>query len=186
MFLTMLARLERQNFLKPDSEFRNLALVMTMYIKFANELRNDFSVFQGTADDSEDDDESEDEPKQPSNKMKPDLDLFEAYIFAYAKKYNINLDGPLDVLDLDTEGEVELPKVGADPWDWAASLRNYKKSQGSVPILLGRKTAKIGGDNYDITAMSSAERKKACHRGKDPLSKEEIDAIKMGMILQMG
>lgn len=161
---------------------------MTMYIKFANDLRNDFRVFQGTTDDSEDD-ESEDEEGKPkpkqSSKMKTDLDLFEAYIFAYAKIYNINLDGPLDVLDLDSE-EVELPKVGADPWDWTACLRNYKKSQGGVPILLGRKIAKIGGDNYDITAMSSAERKKASHRGKDPLSKEEIDAIKNGMILQMG
>ena len=193
MFLTMLAKLERQKLLKPDSEFRNLALVMAMYIKLANDLRNDFSFFQEMPDDSsEDDDEDEDgdeeaklKSKKRSNRTKMDPDFFEAYIFAYAKKHNIDLNGPLDIADLETEEEIELPKVGADPWDWAACLRKYRERQSSLPFW-GRKTPMIGGDHYDITAMSSAERKKASHNGKDPLGKKEIEALKKGMILQMG
>lgn len=180
----MLAKLERQKLLKPDSEVRNIGLVMGMYAKLANGMRNDLGLFEDKSG-GEDDDDEEDEDEEGENanskkapsrkKMNPDR--FESYIFAYAKKYNVDLRGPLDVDKLDVE-EVGLPKVGADPWGWTACLKIYKDNHG--------RGKKIGGDHYDITAMSSAERKRSSHNGKDPLDRKEIEALKEGLVLQVG
>ncbi|KAE8145301.1 hypothetical protein BDV25DRAFT_133908 [Aspergillus avenaceus] len=98
-------------------------------------------------------------------------------ILAYAKKYNIQLQGPSD-LDKkleDLEG-ADLPPPGDDPWGWSAILKEYEKNG------YGRKP-KIGGDRYDITAMSSADRKSSSFENKDPLGPKERADIKKGLIL---
>ncbi|KAL2811697.1 hypothetical protein BJX63DRAFT_433208 [Aspergillus granulosus] len=48
------------------------------------------------------------------------------------------------------------------------------------------KKAKIGCDDYDITAMTSAECKKHKFNRKDPLGKQELDTIKDGLVMQLG
>jgi hypothetical protein len=47
------------------------------------------------------------------------------------------------------------------------------------------KNRNIGGDNLDITTMSSAERKEASYEKKDPLSKEMLKKIAEGEVLVM-
>lgn len=109
----------------------------------------------------------------------------DAYVLAYAKKHNIKLRGPpkLDKCLKDLEEELEeinLPKTTKkDPWDGMAAFKEYEKRYGK-----GKKP-KVGGNEFDITAMSSAERKSSSFNKKDPLGKAELDAIKQGMILQL-
>lgn len=43
----------------------------------------------------------------------------------------------------------------------------------------------IGGDQYDITTWSSAERKKHSFDKKDPLDKKMIKALKQGLVMQL-
>jgi hypothetical protein len=109
---------------------------------------------------------------------------------AYAKKYQINLQGPSDldklvksIEEVFNEGDIELPAPSADPWKWAAAHKAYVKEHSEGPLS---KKGKIGGENYDITAMTRAERKKHSFNKKDPLGKKELDAIKNGMIMQLG
>lgn len=170
MFLAMLATLERHDLLKPDSEVKNLGVIMALFLKLWG---SDDSL--GELDD-----------KMLKKSKKPfvfDLTHFNDYILAYAKKYNIKLLGPSDINDLieDLE-EVSLPPTSDDPWGWGPAFKSYVKDYStSVRGPSGR----IGGDSYDITTWSSAERKRHSFTGKDPLSKKEIDALKKGMVLQL-
>ncbi|OGM43431.1 hypothetical protein ABOM_007634 [Aspergillus bombycis] len=165
MFLTMLAKLESQELLGPDSEIKNLGLVMALYICTASDMR-DYGIFK----------ENDDKTNKVAAFYNSDQK-----ILAYAKKYNIELRGPSNidscVEDMD---EVELPPAKKDPWGWAAVLKQYEKLHGQQ-----RKKPKIGGIQYDITGMSSAERRGSSFDGQDPLKKAELDAIKQGMILQL-
>lgn len=165
MFLTMLAKLESLGLLGPDSEIKNLGMVMALYLCTTSDMRA-YGICEGNED--------------KANKIAAFYNSDEM-ILAYAKKYNIGLRGPsnLDscVEDLD---EVELPPAKDDPWGWAAVLKQYEKLHGRE-----RKKPKIGGIQYDITAMSSAERKESSYNGKDPLKKSEIEKIKQGMVLQL-
>ncbi|KAL3490487.1 hypothetical protein BJX62DRAFT_140156 [Aspergillus germanicus] len=170
MFLTMLANLESADLLKPNSEVKNLQYVMAQYLMLASEMR-EYNLL------SEDD----------SAKVEGH---FDAYVLAYAKKYQIKLQGPSNLDELlksieeeFDEDDIELPAPSADPWKWTAAHKAYVKEHSEGPLS---KKGKIGGDKYDITAMTSAERKKHSFNKKDPLGKKELDAIKNGMIMQLG
>ncbi|KAE8141085.1 hypothetical protein BDV38DRAFT_238650 [Aspergillus pseudotamarii] len=165
MFLTMLAKLESQGLLGPDSEIKNLGMVMALYLCAPSDIRA-YGICEGNDD--------------KTNNVAAFYNSDEK-ILAYAKKYNIELRGPCD-LDSYVEAldQVELPPAKDDPWSWAAVLKQYEKLHGQE-----RKKPKIGGIQYDITAMSSAERRKSSYNGKDPLKKSEIDKIKQGMIFQL-
>lgn len=175
MFLAMLAKLECQNLLKPGTEAKNLGVVMAMYIKQADSF---------PSDDLRPDYEDDEEPTKGSKKTVTfNPDHFDAHVLAYATKYNIKLLGPSDIDDLVGElEEVDLPAAGEDPWDWAAEFQAYVRDVGMS--RRGKKPG-IGGDSLDITTWNSAERKTQSFNKKDPLGKEEIDAIKNGMVLQM-
>ena len=125
---------------------------------------------------------------------------FDKQIVAYAHKYQIQLRGPGDIDDmvsaLGPEAlTVRLPKTGTggavtDPFNFAKTFKEYKQDNRHITSFMskrkgGPKTA-IGGDALDITTWTPAERKQFNFDKKDPFSKEEIAAIKKGLVIQMG
>lgn len=155
MFLTMLATLERNELLKPDSEVKNLGQIMALYIRYVADIMPGFSV------------ESDD---------------LETHILAYATKHDIELQGLSDMNSDRDEMQAEADKVKTpdptakkdDPWGWEKSFKDYKKDFGP-----------IGGDNLDLTTWSSAERKKHSFDKKDPLDRQMINALKEGLVMQL-
>ncbi|KAK1977153.1 hypothetical protein LZ30DRAFT_785095 [Colletotrichum cereale] len=168
LFLAMLARLEREGVLAPDSEVKDLGHVMAGMLKVAAAFRGSSLLEQGT-------------PMKKSKKRPFPFaeDSFADYVAAYAKKHGITLCGVPGRKDLleNVDDSVELPTAeahGDDPWGWAAAFSEYKRGR------------KIGGDDLDITSWASAERKKAAFNKRDPLGKKEIEAIKDGMVMMLG
>ncbi|KAJ5759710.1 hypothetical protein N7520_006866 [Penicillium odoratum] len=157
MFTTMLAILDREGLLKPESEVKSLGVVMGAFVRFIlTDIGPDHSMDAGELDKK---------------------------VLAYAKKYNIELKGLSDLEDeLEDQRSVaealELPASddkNSDPWGWKKTLSQYKKDYGRP---------KIGGDTYDITTFTPAARRKEAFGNKDPLSKKDIDALKAGMVMQ--
>ncbi|KAI9044001.1 uncharacterized protein KD926_002380 [Aspergillus affinis] len=164
MFLTILAKLEAQDALKPESEVKNLGVIMAVYMKYIHSEANELSDVTAA--------------------KKFQFDQAPLHILAYAKKHGIKLRGPADIDELVEEVEAEqeekirLPAASAkDPWNWADGLKKYAKDHVG-------KLADMGGDNLDLTTWSSAERKKKSFNNKDCFSKKAIDGLKDGMILQ--
>ncbi|KAI1406953.1 hypothetical protein F5Y13DRAFT_176016 [Hypoxylon sp. FL1857] len=173
MFLDMLAQLDNQSLVGDATDVRSLGTTMAMYIKMAREMR-EIGILESERD----------------NKKKFQADHFDDAILSYANQRGVTLQGPTDIDDLTAEliGEVELPKKGAkDPWHWKAELKKYEEDYGSPASSVAHKgTTSIGGDALDITTWTGAQRKEASFDHKDPLGKREIDAIKKGMVMQLG
>ncbi|KAB5513582.1 hypothetical protein GE09DRAFT_1179704 [Coniochaeta sp. 2T2.1] len=86
---------------------------------------------------------------------------FGNYILAYARKHDILLVGPADI------DEVHEKKYAA---------------KGDGPLWRKGKKGTLGGDKYDVMAMTPAERKARHFDGKDPLGPKELEAIKIGLV----
>lgn len=152
----MLATLERNALLKPDSEVKNLGMVMALYIRLAGDEMPTCSI---------------------------DLPDLAGDVLAYATKFNIE---PLDLSGMENVDEVKalankvvLPACedkNDDPWEWAKGLKEYQDKH---------KPGKIGGDRLDITTWKSADRKKHSFTKKDPVDKQMIDALKEGLVMQL-
>ncbi|KAF4161111.1 hypothetical protein CNMCM6936_009665 [Aspergillus lentulus] len=181
-FLAMLAKLEHLNLLKPDSEVKNLGFIMALYIKLA--ATEDILDLEDVTDEITKNDGTD----ETFTFIRSD---FPSHILAYAKKYNIKLVGPtgIDEVIEDLDDGAELPerdeKPFGDPWNLGGATKEYVDRHGCYHD--GRKGFKtrIGGDALDITTWSSADRKKASFDGKDPLGKEERDAIKKGLVMSL-
>lgn len=153
MFLTALASLERHGLLKPDSEVKNLGVMMGQFLRFQN-ICDSFPEGLDTA------------------------------VVAYAAKHNIQIQGLSDVRSRlesirESDEEVVLPASDAestDPWDFNGKFLDY----------IERNAPAVGGDSYDVTTWTCAERKRKSFTGKDPFSKKDRDALKEGMVLQLG
>lgn len=181
-FLAMLAQLEHLDLLKPDSEVKNLGFIMALYIKLA------------ATEDIIDLEDVIDEIKKNNGTDETFTFVrsnFPSHILAYAKKYNIKLVGPTDIDEVveDLEDGAELPerdeKPFGDPWNLSGATEEYFDNYtGYYDGRKGWKT-RPGGDTLDITTWSSADRKKASFDGKDPLGKEERDAIKKGLVMSL-
>lgn len=186
MILYMLAQLETQNLLSNDSEIKNLGMIMALFMAFARRSRK-YGMLRGTR-------ETGLGPAGEKKKWNPNT--FDRHILAYARKYSIDLVGPegIDKVTSAVDGNVDLPDraldtANLDPFRFTEALILYKGlCRGSLPLVAGRKTKrKMGGDHFDITTWSSADRKAACYRGtEDPLKKKDIDALKAGMIMKHG
>ncbi|KAI0861444.1 hypothetical protein F4860DRAFT_171082 [Xylaria cubensis] len=165
MFLSMLAQLDNLGLVGDATAVKSLGCTMAMYMVLASELRKSSAL-------DEVDSDGESTAFQP--------DCYENAVLSYANKRGVTLRGPADIEELiaDADGNVRLPSKNAkDPWGWKAELKKYIKNQG-----VG---GKIGGDRYDITTMSSAERKEASFDKKDPIKKKDLDAIKKGMVMSI-
>lgn len=152
--------------LSDNSEVKDLGLIMGVFIKVANDVR-EYGVLGG--------DEK--------------FERFDDYVLAYAKKFGVTLRGPknLDKLTAECEGTVKLPVATAakpDVWSVYTAVNNYRKQNGGMSGP--RSPAKIGGDHYDVTSMSSAERKQAAFDKKEPLPKEILQALKNGLLIGRG
>ncbi|KAJ5107688.1 hypothetical protein N7456_004363 [Penicillium angulare] len=161
MFLTMLATLEQEGLLGPDSEVKNLATIMALYFALGR-------PGQGGMDPLAYDD--------------TDLGV---QVLAYAKKYKIILHSPTDIQDLieELEPEAENTTLPApdennnDPWKWSAELSEHKRRYAPDG-------GNIGGDQFDFTTWTSADRKAGSYDGKDPLTRTMITKIKEGLVMQ--
>ncbi|KAI9367289.1 hypothetical protein BJX61DRAFT_538185 [Aspergillus egyptiacus] len=171
MFMAMLGNLESAGFLSPESEVKNLGLIMSMYLRLASEL-TEYSCL----------------PEYSTTSRKTfKIDNFNAYIVAYAKKYEIKLKGPsgLDELIEEAEDEgsrIKFPAPSADPWKFNAAYKANKQELGTIYFV---DKEEFGGDSFDITAWPSAKRKKYNFEKKDPIDKEGMKAIKEGGVMQM-
>ncbi|KAI0376558.1 hypothetical protein F5Y04DRAFT_266047 [Hypomontagnella monticulosa] len=174
MFLDILAQLDNRDLVGDATDVKSLGTVMAMYIYIASRLR-EVGILDG-------DDEEDNKTFEPHR--------FDDAILSYANKRGVTLQGPknIDELTANLSGEVELPEKGAsDPWGWKAELKEYEEQYAGLTGSMGRKkTSVIGGDALDITTWTSAERKAASFDHKDPLGKREIDALKKGMVMQLG
>ncbi|KAI1109084.1 hypothetical protein F5Y14DRAFT_45574 [Nemania sp. NC0429] len=172
MFLAMLARLDRLGLVGDNTAVKSLGCTMAMY--FIHDIDLDPSDLI-----------SDDGPeKYVSRKRKVQTDQLGDIIVSYAEQRGVTLCGPsnIDVLVAEADGDIELPKKNAkDPWGWKAALERYRGIFGISGANTG--TGRIGGDYYDITAMSPAQRKCASFTGKDPLTRNDINALKKGMVL---
>ncbi|KAI1654161.1 hypothetical protein F4813DRAFT_215619 [Daldinia decipiens] len=171
MFLDMLAQLDGLNLVGDATDVKSLGTVMAIYLKIASEVRSIGGILE-----EDDDDRGGRKPKFQANH-------FDDAILSYANQRGVTLQGPEDIDEItaNLEGEVELPKKNAkDPWGFKTALKIYEKNYGK-----GKPHA-IGGDDLDITTWTSSQRKQANFDHKDPLGKREIDAIKKGMVMQLG
>ena len=159
LFLAMLAKLERLDLLKPDSEVKNLAAVMIMFIGNSQEL-------------------SHYELRFPES--------FATNVLAYALKHGIALSELFKVDEFvkdhsEQAGGVTLPAADSnsnDPWEFSDALKKYRASKDA---------GGMGGDQYDITTWTPSERKaSAFNKRKDPCPKSMIDALKKGMVMGLG
>lgn len=144
LFLTMLARLEREQLLQDQSpEVRNLGLIMALFIKLGSDMVEGSLLA----------DDEEETVKKSSPKFKFNPSDFPSHILAYANKFAITLQGlsNIDVLVAELDTDAKLPAISDDPWAWDTALKAYSKSYAVK--------GKIGGDSLDITSWSSAERK---------------------------
>ncbi|PYI09786.1 hypothetical protein BO78DRAFT_458957 [Aspergillus sclerotiicarbonarius CBS 121057] len=174
MFIAMLAELEKQGQLGPNSDVRNLGFIMGMY---ASEATNTPSEY--------------DDPDTQPGSGTYYGEIFVQYLAAYATRRNVTIHGPSDLDESIAKAEevtdpedVVFPTGNKDPWKWVAAMKAYEKRNKGVAFGASRKS-NVGGDSLDITTFSSAERKRKSFTKTDPLTPDMIKSIKEGEVLQM-
>lgn len=138
---------------------------MAMYMTLASSLQADGALDGDSGDES-----------SGAGKFQPER--FDNAVLSYANKRGVMLCGPdnIEEVTAKADGDVKLPAKNAkDPWGWKAALKKYTKDRDGD----------IGGDHYDITSWTSAERKESSFDKKDPLKKKDIDALKKGLVMTM-
>lgn len=187
MFLRTLAEFENRGTLGPNTEVRNLGVIMALWMSWASFVRENFGSLQ----------DSEKEalgPKEDNKTWFPHK--FDNQIFAYARKYDIKLVGPYNIskIMINSDASADFPVLHtsdphADPFGFAENFASYVNEYTGVTAFLSNRAEKsqatIGGDYLDLTSWTTEERRKLHFRGADPLPQEAIDAIKKGFVLQM-
>ncbi|KAM0664944.1 hypothetical protein ACQRIU_006097 [Beauveria bassiana] len=188
MFLDMLARLDiesrtvRNEGIRVSDVVLNLGTIMALYIKLAQEAR-EYSVLS---------EYEEDEKLAGGVIYKPPL--FDDYVLAYAKKFEVTLRGPKGLGKLlDNCRQVDLPEVtpeSEDPWNFFKTLHVYENQYYRMPPFgsFYDKTEYrgIGGDRYDISTWRPVERREANFDRKDPFTRTMINAVKQGRVMHLG
>lgn len=162
MFLTMLATLERNSVLKPDSEIKNLGHMMALWLRLSEDPSSIFGVLQESAG----------------------TRRLGSIILAYATKYDIPLPNPGDLdplkkVVLVKANKVKLPAPDAkknDPWNWAKALRDYERNY--TISILGFASRQVGGDQLDVSAWTSKRRAMCAFDEKDPITEEVRNSLK--------
>ncbi|KAG9935043.1 hypothetical protein KCV05_g2376, partial [Aureobasidium melanogenum] len=173
MFLTGLNRIDQDGELKPDSKYKDLSLVMSLWVRAANDMGPDVE-----------------DPFDDGKGGDSDLGdwagfslLWFRYLLALAKEAGIPIKGVTDFDDKvdewtsQIEGKVRLPPKKADRFGWKTKFQKYTKQYG--------RGGKIGGGHFKITKWTRQKRAKHAFDKKDPLGDEEIKALKNGMVLQI-
>ncbi|KAI5864088.1 hypothetical protein GGS23DRAFT_562854 [Durotheca rogersii] len=174
MFLNMLAELDKKSLLGDATDVKSIGTTMAMYLEIMANARASGAL--------------EEVKKNTSTKFNPGRS--DDAILTYANQRGVTLQGPRDVDELTAglNGDIELPSAGAgDLWGWKAGLKRYETKYAKVTVYVSKKNGvRIGGDALDITTWTSAKRKAANFDKKDPLGKREMDAIKNGLVIQLG
>ena len=169
MFLSMLITLEDEDLLDPKSKVKNLGMIMALFLQLMRKER----------------------PLDCKN--------YDIYVFAFVMQHKVELIGlpksHLEMLQEEYRGnESILPEPESEsesdsnsgsesdsgsgyPWTVKYALDDYIELEAP---------RSVGGDDLDITAWTSAERKKHHFDGEDPISDETIAAIEEGGILTFG
>lgn len=188
LFLAMLARLAGKGLLGPQSPIRNLGLVMTLFILTAAEAREHAAVLG----------ELKQEPLPSSELWEPQN--FERYIVAFSREHRIGLVGLPNVNEVlaTIDSSATLPAFACplcsgdreyDAFNYQKALRDYKEMYaGLFATLVGQRVSRptIGGDSLDITTWSSSERASCALDRRDPLSEEQMEAIRKGLVMMLG
>ncbi|THX45545.1 hypothetical protein D6D06_10435 [Aureobasidium pullulans] len=173
MLLAALNRMDREGDFKVDSKYKDLSLVLGVWAKAADDLGGDVS-------------DPLDDGKSGSSDMGDYAGfnlLWFRYLLAFAKENSVPIQGVTDVDDnieewySQIDGKVKLPPKKEDRFGWKTKFNKYIKSYG--------KGGKIGGEEFRIPLWTREKRKKYAFDKKDPLSDEQIKALKDGMVLQM-
>lgn len=185
MFLRTLAEFESKDMLGPNSEVRNLGVIMALWMDWTHFARKHFSVLY----------QSKREffgPQEDGKIWFPHR--YDNQILAYAAKYDIKLVGPHNLADIIAAADtnVDLPVVNAaepDPFGFTQNLAKYVDEFAGMAAHFSERAEKsqatIGGDYLDLTSWTSEERKKKHFRGQDPLPQNVVDAVQRGLVLQM-
>ncbi|KAK4443501.1 hypothetical protein QBC34DRAFT_386261 [Podospora aff. communis PSN243] len=183
LFLCMLARLEREGLLSKNSEVLNLGLIMALFIAMPMMMPAALQL------------PTDNEPLGPEKDNKKWCPgKFWHHIYAYARKYDIKLEGPrfFDKILAICRANVDLPEPTsnlehADPFGYYAELAMYKARRGGMNACLSKRAEKgtevIGGDYLDVTTWSSAERARYSRTGRDPMLALG-DGVKNGRVLE--
>ncbi|KAK6003277.1 hypothetical protein QM012_001122 [Aureobasidium pullulans] len=172
MLLAGLNRIDQEGELKPDSKYKDLSLVMSLWARVADDLGGD-------TDDPLDDGKGGDSSLGDYAGFSL---LWFRYLLALAKEASIPVKGVTDADDKvdewysQIEGKVKLPPKKADRFGWKTKFSKYTKTYA--------RGGKIGGEQFMITKWTRLERAKYAFEKKDPLTDEQIKALKNGMVLQ--
>jgi hypothetical protein len=165
VILSGLNKLDRAKLLTPDSRFKNIALICSLFLEFAKR-----------------------ESGIPVSELLDDetLDGVPAKIIAYCDHYNIELSDKVGVVgtedtvarfrdeDVSYKGGAKagFKRASEDRWGFVAAYNGYhehyhRRLFNYTPFR--RKGKRIGGIEFDITKMTRRERKDAAFDGEDPL-----------------
>jgi len=158
-FLSMLNALDRASQLKPDSDFKDLGLVMGMFASIASDFEDAYNT--------------EDE-----------LD-WRVHILKYANDKGIEIDvsfvGKIlaqefeddsDDGDDGKDGKDEWPKAAKDRWVFLKKFKEHKQHHGPM-----------GGTHSDITKFPRAQRAEYAFAKKDPLADVPSKVLKEGTLM---
>ncbi|KAI3394501.1 hypothetical protein diail_2635 [Diaporthe ilicicola] len=188
MLLDLLAHIE---FYFRSERFLNLGLILSLYIRFSEEMRQcDLLTLYPWEDTRRRSDTPESirscsdtqEYTRPCSDPPEHFFSFDDYIRGYARKFNITLrklDG-LEPLQPCSGNDVGADKTVLGNFDCAPRDR----ARWSALYPYNNQDPKTGGDEFDFTTWSSADRARHSLDGEDPLNAEEIDALKSGKTMQ--
>lgn len=158
--LTALSALEDAGELKADSKFRDLALCISGWLEFSDDL--------------------------PAYGIDGDAVFWRPHAVAYFKKAGLpadkgitgtaklleKLSTPGDGDGKDDENQFKDKRSKKDPWAWAARLKAFKSNHGIATMK----------SKYDITKMSKAERASHAFDKKDPLAGIPANVLRDGLL----
>lgn len=155
--LAALNTLDRNDLLKPDSEFKDIALVIGLYLEVAANFGDALDWPRG------------------------DESLWPNQIVTFAKEKGIEIDMPFGVekrIQRFDTGE-KLPRKAVDRFKFKPLFKWIEQQYGTKPGPSASKPT-IGGHKFDITKWSREDRAEYAFDDKDPLPDKIVQDLKEG------
>ncbi|USP81136.1 hypothetical protein yc1106_08410 [Curvularia clavata] len=183
--LTVLAAIERAGELRPTSCFLDLAIVIGYYLECSYDLpaygfegkivrwrKHAVEYFKKANLDPAKATAATKQRMEKIEKGDDDWDESDEEATEGAGKENTRSKSATGKRKRGSAGAIKDANKEEDTWGWDKSFQKYKKDH----------KPKMGGNQYDITKMSKAERKKAAFDGKDPFAGIPDKELKADMI----
>ncbi|KAI9693573.1 MAG: hypothetical protein M1820_009139 [Bogoriella megaspora] len=161
-FLSALNRLDLAKKLTADSDFKDIPLVMSLYVRFEDQFGEGFAKY--------DREWSED-------------------VVAYAARNGINITGisgiekvvkkKLETINMD---HFIIDKPKKDEWQWKKAFKDFKDDYvGALPFHRCHSgKPQLGGEEFNIIKWTSKKRAEFNFEHKDPVPEEFLTAIARG------